>query len=132
MEEERALLKDIRNKGKHGVRKRKRARAFLPADERMTGEENAERAGMRRRGEGELRRRFVEEGFEAAPEGKPRGRRARAITGEDEARLIVLACPPVSEGHDHWSLRLLQEKWVTLEGDTASHETIRQTLKKRA
>jgi hypothetical protein len=72
----------------------------------------------------------VEEGFEAALERKPHGHRARAIQGEDEARFIVLACSPVPEGYYHWSLRLLSEKRVTLEGNTVSHETIRQTLKK--
>jgi transposase len=128
--EERALLKDILNRGRHSAQKRKRAQALLLADEQMTDEAIAERAGMHRRGVEELRQRFVEEGFEATLEGKPHGHRARAIAGEDEARLIVLACSPAPEGYDHWSLRLLSEKWVTLEGNTVSHETIRQTLKK--
>jgi transposase len=96
----------------------------------MTDEAIAERAGMRRRGVEELWQWFVEKGFEATLEGKPHGHRARAIQGEDKARLIVLACSPAPEGHDHWSLRLLQEKRVTPEGNTVSHETIRQALKK--
>ena len=129
-EEERTLLRDILNKGKHGAQKRKRAQALLLADEQMSDEVIGERAGMHRRGVEELRRRFVEEGFEATLEGRPHGHRPRAILGEDEARLIALACSPAPEGYDHWTLRLLQERWVTLEGETVSHETIRQTLKK--
>ena len=129
-EEERVLLKDILNRGKHSARKRKRAQALLLADEQMTDEEIAERAGMHRRGVEELRQRFVEEGFEATLEGRPHGHRARVIQGEDEARLIALTCSPVPEGYDHWTLRLLQERWVSLEGDRVSYETIRQTLKK--
>jgi transposase len=129
-EEERALLKDILNKGKHSARKRKRAQALLLADEQMTDEVVAERAGMHRRGVEELRQRFVEEGFEATLEGKPHGHRARAIQGEDEARLIALIYSPVPEGCGHWTVRLLRDTWVTLEGETVSHETIRQTLKK--
>ncbi|MDR0669671.1 MAG: hypothetical protein LBF95_06280, partial [Treponema sp.] len=46
--------------------------------------------------------------------GRPHGHRPRAIQGEDEARLILLACSPVPEGYEHWTLRLLREKWVTL------------------
>jgi hypothetical protein len=96
----------------------------------MTDEVIGERAGMHRRGVEELRRRFVEEGFEAALEGRPRGHRPRAILGKDEARLIALACSPVPEGYQRWTVWLLREKWVTLAGEQVSHETIRQTLKK--
>jgi transposase len=39
-----------------------------------------------------LRQRFVEDGFEVTLEGKPRGHRPRALTGEDDARLIALVC----------------------------------------
>jgi transposase len=79
-------------------------------------------------------RRFVEEGFETALEGKPRGRRPCALTGEDEARLIALVCGPAPEGGARWTLRLLADVWATLEHtDTkaASYETIRRTVKKR-
>ncbi|MDR2111202.1 MAG: helix-turn-helix domain-containing protein, partial [Spirochaetaceae bacterium] len=70
---EREILTGILNKGKHGARKRKRAQALVLADELLTDEEIAERTGMHRRGVEELRRRFVEEGFEVTLEGKPHG-----------------------------------------------------------
>jgi hypothetical protein len=47
---------------------------------------------MHRRGIEDLRLRFVENGFEIALEGKPKGHRSRLIQGEDEARLIALVC----------------------------------------
>jgi transposase len=131
--EERETLTGILNKGKHSARKRKRAQALLLADEHLTDEEIAERTGMHRRGVEELRRRFVKEGFEVTLEGKPHGHRPRSLRGEDEARLIALVCSPKPDGYDHWSLRLIRDTWVTLEGThtkTVSHETIRQTLKK--
>ena len=105
-EDEREQLQDIMNKGKHSAGKRKRAQALLLTDAGYTDEATAERAGMHRRGIEELRRRFVEEGFEATLEGKPRGHRPRALTGEDEARLIALVCGPVPEGNARWTLRL--------------------------
>lgn len=123
----------IINKGKHTAQKRKRAQALLLAHEGMTDEMIAERAGMHRRGVEELRRRFVEEGFPATLEGKPRGHRPLALQGEDQARLIALVCGEKPAGHSRWTLRLLRDTWVTLENtDTkrVSHETIRQTLKK--
>ena len=70
-DDEKKLLQEIMNKGKHGAQKRKRAHALLLTDEGYTDEETAERTGMHRRGIEELRRRFVEDGFESALEGKP-------------------------------------------------------------
>jgi transposase len=132
--DEENLLHDIINEGKHGAQKQKRAQALLLAHEGYTDEMIAERAKMHRRGIEALRQRFVEEGFEVTLEGNPRGHRPRALTGEDEARLIALACGPAPEGYDRWTLRLLEDKWVTLEyrdTKTVSRETIRRTLKNR-
>jgi transposase len=133
-EDERKLLHEIINRGKHGAQKRKRAQALLLTDEGYTDEETAGRAGMHRRGIEELRQRFVEEGFETVLEGKPRGRRPRILTGEDGARLASLVCGPAPEGCARWTLKLLEDAWVTLEPTGAravSRETIRRTLKKR-
>jgi hypothetical protein len=62
------------------------------------------------------------------------GHRPRILTGEDEARLAALVCGLVPEGCARRALRLLEDRWVTLENTgtkTVSRETIRQTLKKR-
>jgi hypothetical protein len=64
-EDEKHVLHEIINKGKHGARKRKRAQALLLTDEGIL---IADRVGMHRRGIGDLRQRFVEEGFETAPD----------------------------------------------------------------
>jgi transposase len=132
-EDEEKLLHDIINKGKHGAQKRKRAQALLLANEGYTDEVIAERAGIGPRGIAFLRQRFVEDGFELTLEGKPRGHRPRALSGEDEARLITLVCGPAPEGCARWTLRLLEDQWVILgntDAKTVSRETIRQTLKK--
>ena len=126
-------LQDIVHKGKHSSQKRKRAQALLLANEQAFDKDIIEALGMHRRGIEDLRRRFVEEGFEATLNGKTRGHRSRSLTGEDEARLIALACEKKPDGVRHWSLRLLQERWATLENTdtkTVSHETIRKILKK--
>jgi transposase len=88
---------------------------------------------MSLRGTAYMRQRFVEDGFEVSLEGKPRGHRPRVLSGKDEARLIALVCGPAPEGAARWTLRLLEDQWVTLENteaETVSREIIRRTLKK--
>ena len=125
---EKALLKEIINKGKHNAEKRKRAQALLLADENYTDDMIADRTGLSRRGLEQMRQRFVEDGFEITLNGKPRGHRPKALGGKDEARLIALVCSPKPEGRSRWSLRLLQDAWKTLaytETKTISYQTIR-------
>jgi len=79
-----------------------------------------------------VRKRFVEEGLEAALSRKPvTNTHRRKITGEEEAHLIALCCSEAPEGHSRWTLRMLADRMVELDiVASISHETIRQTLKK--
>src|SRR4029453_16012099 len=78
------------------------------------------------------KKRFVEEGFEAALyRNTVTNVRRRKMTGDEEAHLIALFCSQVPEGHERWTLRMLADKMVELEiVDSVSHETVRRTLKK--
>src|SRR5262245_56390772 len=80
----------------------------------------------------QLKKRFVEEGFEAALYRKPvTNAHRRKITGEEEAHLIALCCSQAPEGRERWTLRMLADKMVELDVlASVSHETIRRTLKK--
>lgn len=74
------------------------------------------------------------EGFETILNGKqrPNPPREKLLSGEQEAQLIAmrLGSPPV--GYGNWTLKLLQNNMIALEiVEDISHETIRQTLKKR-
>jgi transposase len=131
--DEEKLLRDLIDRGKHGTGKHKRALALLLASEGRTDEAIAEQAGMSLRGVGYVRQRFAEDGFETTLGGKPRGHRPRALTKEDEARLITLVRGPAPEGCSRWTFRLLADTWVNLgntDAKTVSRETIRRTLKK--
>jgi transposase len=79
-----------------------------------------------------VRRRFVEEGFEAALRPKPTTRTyERKLDGKGEARLITLACSDPPEGRSRWSLRLLADRLVALGVvENISHEAVRRTMKK--
>jgi transposase len=80
----------------------------------------------------QLKKRFVEEGFDAALSRKPvSNAHRRKITGDEEAHLIALCCSKAPEGQKVWTLRLLAETMVELDMiDSVSHETVRRTLKK--
>src|SRR5215213_9024949 len=55
------------------------------------------------------------------------------MDGEQEARLIALACSAPPAGKKRWTLRLLAARMVELEivPDGLSHETVRQALGKK-
>ena len=79
-----------------------------------------------------VRRQFVTAGL-AATLARKRPDRVyeRALDGEQEAKLIALACAETPDGAERWSLRLLADELVRLDViATISHETVRQTLKK--
>ena len=79
-----------------------------------------------------LRRRFIEDGFEAALHGKKREVfKEKVLDGKTEAKLVALRCSEPPEGSNKWTLRLLADKMVELEYvEAISHEGVRQLLKK--
>jgi hypothetical protein len=79
-----------------------------------------------------VKKRFVEDGLEAAL-GSRQGQRVheRKTDGDFEAHLVALSCSQPPQGFARWSLRLLAERVVELQYiDSVSHETIRRVLKK--
>jgi len=78
-----------------------------------------------------VRQQCVTAGLDAALHRKPPARQYhRRLDGEQEARLVALACSAPPEGHKRWTLRLLAERMVELEVvETVSYETVRQALK---
>ena len=54
----------------------------------------------------------------------------RKVDGRAEARLVELACGPVPEGHDRWTLRLLEEKCKMVLEEPVGKDAISRALKK--
>jgi hypothetical protein len=79
-----------------------------------------------------LRRQFVLEGFQAALSRRTSTQpRRRKLNGEQEARLIAVACSAPPAGRAKWTLQLLTHKLVELKVvDSISNECVRRTLKK--
>ena len=135
--EERTCLRELITKGKTAAFKQRHARILLKTDQGPQGEgwtdEQIEQAlDVHSSTVERLRKRFVEEGLEAALQRKEqKNRKAKKIDGEAEARLIALACSKPPEGRTTWTLTLLADQLVSLEVvDSVSPETVRKTLKK--
>lgn len=135
-EKQRKRLEVLTKRGTISVRKYKRARVLLLADEnseqgRKRDEEIVKLVATSRSTVGRVRRRFVEEGLEAALDEKPRPGKPKTFSGKDQATVIALACTEPPEGRARWTLRLLADKMVEFEFvDSISHKTIRDMLKK--
>ena len=137
---EREALEAITRKGSHRSQKVLNALVLLNCDagecneRRATGREIAGVLRISARRVDRVKKRFVEDGLEAAL-GARQGRRAkylRKADGEFEARLVALSCGDPPEGRSQWSLRLLADRAVELGYiDTVSHETVRRVLKKK-
>ena len=128
---ERSGLIEVSRRGKPLARTVKRALALLKADEGLSDCEAAEAVSISAVTVARARRRFVEEGLEAAINDKPRPGRERKLDGKQEAHLVAIACSSPPEGHVNWTLHLLADKVVEMEfAGSISLETVRQILKK--
>jgi hypothetical protein len=92
----------------------------------------AEALGVSTRTIEHLKKRFVEEGLDAALVRKSRvGPPKTTFGGEFDARLAALACSPAPEGRARWTVRLLAEKVVELQiAPEVSLMTVQRSLKK--
>ena len=128
---ERSALIETSGRGKPLARTVKRALALLKADEGLADREAAEAVSLSAATVARVRRRFVEEGVEAAINDRPRPGRGRKLNGRQEAHLVAITCSNAPEGHAHWTLQLLADQVVAMEfAGSISLETVRQILKK--
>ena len=132
--EERSDLEDRLQGGQMSVRKVKRIQILINADEGWNDERIAEAYDVGLSTVERTRRKFVERGLEGAiANRRPRREYPRKLDGKAEAHLIALMCGAAPAGYARWSLRLLADELVKIEGveiEDISHETVRQTLKK--
>ena len=79
-----------------------------------------------------VKKKFIDEGFEACLERRPTTREyEKKADGDVEAKLVTLCCSEPPKGFAKWSLRLLADKMVELKYvDSISHVTVRSVLKK--
>ena len=137
-EDERQELEALTRNGKTPAKKFIHARALLLCDAGGNGPawkvaDIASALGITSRTIEHLKKRFVEEGLEAALVRKPREKPPREVVfdGAFEARLIALACSEAPPGYRRWTVRLLADKAVELDlAPSVSHMTVQRVLKK--
>jgi transposase len=135
--EERDQLTEMTRTGTHAARKIIHALILLnvdrgPHNESQTNEDICKVLKIGMRTIDRVKKRFVEEGLDAALKMAPTSRvYDKLVDGDMEAHLIALACGEPPKGFARWSLRLLADKLVELRyADGISYETVRRTLKK--
>lgn len=136
-EDERAGLRVLISAGKAAARKLVHARILLKADASPEGSgwddvSISEALEVGTATIERVRKRFVEEGLEAALErSRPRRQYERRLDGVTEAHLIAVTCSEAPEGRERWTMQLLADKMVALgHVESLSRETVRRTLKK--
>ena len=134
-DEERSELRGMVSIGKAAARKLNHARILLYSDESAEGmgwtdQKIRESLGIGLRTIERVRKRFVEESLEQAVHPRPRPRGAYKVDEETEKQIVELAKSDPPTGRKRWTLRMIAQRLVVLDCEEASHETVRQVLKK--
>ena len=126
---ERGELTALLSRGKHSVRKLKRAQILLAADAGTSDEDIATSVSVGGSTVYRTKRRFVIGNLEQALSEEPRPGADRKLSGKEEALLVATACSNPPEGRARWTLELLANELVRLtEHDSISRETVRRRL----
>jgi transposase len=131
--DERAELESFVSSGIHRAEDITKARILLKADGGATDAEISRALECGESTPYRARKRYADRGIAAIHRRNPDRDYERKLDGDEEARLIKLACSDPPEGYSQWSLRLLADEIVVLEEidhESISHETVRQVLKK--
>jgi|SRR5215208_1588150 len=113
--EEKERLEELTTKGTTtGARRLRRAHILLPANEGMIDQQIARVLNSSLSTVERVRKRFVEEGLEAALSERARlgGILRRKLDGKAEAYLLALACGEPPEGRQRWTMQMLADRIV--------------------
>ena len=136
--DERDELTALNSKGKHRSQKILNALILLNCDRgefqkrRSVNEEISRLLCVGTRKIDRVKKRFVEDGFDVALDGRKGSRTyAKKTDGDFEAHPVAPSCGKPPDGYARWSLRLLADRVVELDYiESISHETVRRILKK--
>jgi transposase len=130
-DEDRTTVEGFIRRGKANARNITRAHILLKSAEGWTIERMAATYNVSQATVSNVRARYREGGINRVLKDKMQQKRRRALGGEGEAVLVAIACSPVPDGHDHWTLRMLRDKLIELDVvEHVSAATIQDRLKK--
>ncbi len=129
--DERRSLKTILGRGTTAARFQTRARILDLLHRRQHPESIATTLGLSIQTIFNIKRRYLQAGFDSALQDKSRSGKPPRILGEARAKITALACSEAPEGHARWTLRLLADRAVKLGFiDSISHTAVKRILKK--
>ena len=128
---ERERLLAIVNKGQNKAAVIRRAHILLKSDEGKSDREISELLYIHEDSVRNIRKRFVEDGLQAALEDKAKPKRATKLNEQQQAHQVAVACSQPPEGQARWTLELLAAQLVK-DGivEAISPEAVRLALKK--
>lgn len=130
-DEERAQLHAVTRRGTVSARRLTRAHLLPQAAAGLSDGAIAQALHVGTATVERIRKRFVDDGLEAALGERPRPGGQRKLDGRQAAFLIALACSTPPEGRQCWTMQLLADKLVELRVIAAtSDETVRRALNK--
>ena len=134
--DQRRTLEQVVHTGTHPAHATRRARILLKADaagpDAWPDERIADALDTTRMTVMRVRQQFAADGLDATLHRKrPTGRQYRKLDGQQEAKLVALACSEAPDGRARWTMRLLADKLVELEVvESIDPATVWRTLKK--
>ena len=130
-EDARATLLTLPKQGTIAARQVTRAHILRHAAGQATDEDIAQALPLGTAPAARTRKRFVEEGLEAALNEHPRAGGQRTLAGTQDALRGALACSTPPDERKCWPMPLLADNLVELKQvESLSDETVRRTLKK--
>lgn len=119
------------SQGEGKARSLRRARCLLLLEQGKTAVETGKLMGVTYDTVLRTKKRYREEGLQAALREGQRSGRPVKISGRQRAKITALACSEPVQGHSQWSMRLLANKVIELGYcDTISHTQVAKILKK--
>jgi transposase len=129
--EERENVEAFIRRGTAKARSVTRAHILLKDAEGWSIPELAKTFGVSPTTVGNVRKRYRDGGINGVLKDKVQAKRRCGLGGTEEALLVAIACSPVPDGHDHWTLRMLRDKLIELDVvEQVSAATIQRRLKK--
>lgn len=130
-EEERQEVAGFIRRGKANARSLTRAHGLLKDAEGWTIGRLSETFNVSPATVSNIRQRYRKGGISAVLTDKQQEKRRRALSGAAEAMIVVVACSPVPDGHDHWTVRMIQDKLIERGVvEHVSRGTVHHALKK--
>ena len=105
--QEKGRLRKMIRAGRSSAQAITRARILIKIDEGWTAPQVATALDVSERTVFRTKRRYAEEGLDEVLRHHNQVNRPRKVDERVEAHLIALACSPVPDGHDHWTMRAL-------------------------